>query len=90
MDFRKYRGSRARCFCDGAGWEQRPQKKNGYEVSVVPIPTTSLDDDSAVHTPRHSTSKGPIVLAGHSYGGAVITEPGNDPKISRHRGPRAG
>jgi pimeloyl-ACP methyl ester carboxylesterase len=57
-------------------------KKNGYEVSVVQIPTTSLEDDLAVTYRAIAQAKGPVVLVGHSYGGVVITEAGNDPKVS--------
>src|SRR4030095_5398089 len=49
-------------------------------VSVVQTPTISLEDDVAVTRRVLATQKGPAILVGHSYGGAVITEAGNDPK----------
>ena len=72
-------------FVDGAGWEgvYRILKKDGYNVSIVQNPTTSLADDVAATRQVIAEAKGPVVLVGHSYGGAVITEAGNDPKVSR-------
>jgi pimeloyl-ACP methyl ester carboxylesterase len=72
-------------FVDGAGWEgvYRILKKDGYNVSIVQNPTTSLADDVAATRQVIAQAKGPVVLVGHSYGGAVITEAGNDPKVSR-------
>jgi len=72
-------------FVDGAGWEgvYRILKKDGYNVSIVQNPTTSLADDVAATRQVVAQAKGPVVLVGHSYGGAVITEAGNDPKVSR-------
>jgi pimeloyl-ACP methyl ester carboxylesterase len=71
-------------FVDGAGWEgvYNDLKKNGYDVSVVQNPTTSLEDDVAVTRRAIAQAKGPIVLVGHSYGGVVVTEAGNDPKVA--------
>ena len=71
-------------FVDGSGWEDvyRILKKDGYRVSVVQNPTTSLADDVAVTKRVISEQKGPVILVGHSYGGAVITEAGNDPKVT--------
>jgi pimeloyl-ACP methyl ester carboxylesterase len=51
-------------------------------VSVVQNPTTSLEDDVAVTKRVLATQDGPAILVGHSYGGAVITEAGNDPKVA--------
>ena len=71
-------------FVDGSGWEDvyRILKKDGYEVGIVQNPTLSLADDVAV-TRRTIAEQGkPVVLVGHSYGGAVITEAGNDPKVA--------
>ena len=69
-------------FVDGAGWEgvYKILKRDGYSVSVVQNPTISLDDDVAVTKRTLATQDGPTILVGHSYGGAVITEAGNDPK----------
>ncbi len=72
-------------FVDGSGWEPvyRILKKDGYTVSVVQNPTISLADDVAVTRRVIAAQNGPVVLVGHSYGGAVITEAGNDPKVAR-------
>jgi pimeloyl-ACP methyl ester carboxylesterase len=71
-------------FVDGAGWEgvYNDLKKDGYDVSVVQNPTTSLEDDVAATRRTVAQAKGPVVLVGHSYGGVVITEAGNDPKVA--------
>ena len=72
-------------FVDGSGWEgvHRILKKGGYTVSVVQNPTLSLTDDVAATRRIVAAQNGPVVLVGHSYGGAVITEAGNDPKVAR-------
>lgn len=71
-------------FVDGAGWEgvYNILKKDGYDVSIVQNPTTSLADDVAVTRRTIAQAKGPVVLVGHSYGGVVVTEAGNDPKVA--------
>jgi pimeloyl-ACP methyl ester carboxylesterase len=71
-------------FVDGAGWEgvYNSLKKDGYNVSVVQNPTTSLADDVAATRLAIAQVQGPVVLVGHSYGGAVITEAGTDPKVA--------
>src|SRR6201984_2191758 len=71
-------------FVDGSGWEEvyKILKKDGYTVSVVQNPTISLADDVAVTKRVLATHSGPVILVGHSYGGAVITEAGNDPKVA--------
>src|SRR3989454_58270 len=71
-------------FVDGAGWEgvYKILKRDGYSVSVVQNPTISLEDDVAVTKRILATQDGPAILVGHSYGGAVITEAGNHPKVS--------
>ena len=71
-------------FVDGAGWEgvYRVLKQDGYNVSVVQNPTISLGDDVAVTKRVLAMQDGPVILVGHSYGGAVITEAGNDPKVA--------
>src|SRR2546425_8179733 len=70
-------------FVDGAGWEgvYKILKKDGYNVSIVQNPTISLEDDVAVTKRILAAQDGPAILVGHSYGGAVITEAGNDPKV---------
>jgi len=71
-------------FVDGAGWEgvYKILKRDGYNVSIVQNPTISLDDDVAVTKRILAAQDGPAILVGHSYGGAVITEAGNDPKVA--------
>ncbi len=68
-------------FVDGSGWEGVYQilKNDGFKVAVVQNPTISLADDVAVTKRVIAAQNGPVVLVGHSYGGAVITEAGNDP-----------
>ena len=72
-------------FVDGSGWEgvYKLLKKDGYAVTIVQNPTLSLADDVAVTKRVLATQNGPAVLVGHSYGGAVITEAGNDPRSRR-------
>ncbi|MGH9533071.1 MAG: alpha/beta hydrolase [Terriglobales bacterium] len=71
-------------FVDGAGWEgvYKILKADGYNVSIVQNPTISLEDDVAVTRRILAAQDGPAVLVGHSYGGVVITEAGNDPKVA--------
>lgn len=71
-------------FVDGAGWEgvYNLLKKDGYDVAIVQNPTTSLADDVAATRLTIARAPGPVVLVGHSYGGAVITEAGADPKVA--------
>ena len=70
-------------FVDGSGWEgvYKALKKDGYTVAIVQNPTTTLADDVAVTRRTIAAQDGPVILVGHSYGGAVITEAGNDPKV---------
>jgi len=71
-------------FVDGSGWQgvYKALKKSGYSVTVVQNPTFSLADDVAVTKRALATQNGPAILVGHSYGGVVITEAGNDPKVA--------
>ncbi|HET6335561.1 MAG TPA: alpha/beta hydrolase [Polyangiales bacterium] len=71
-------------FVDGSGWRQVYSilKQNGFNVSVVQNPTTTLADDVAVTQRVLALQNGPVVLVGHSYGGAVITEAGNAPNVA--------
>jgi len=71
-------------FVDGSGWQgvYRILKKDGYAVTVVQNPTLSLADDVAVTRRALASQSGPAILVGHSYGGVVITEAGNDPKVA--------
>jgi pimeloyl-ACP methyl ester carboxylesterase len=70
-------------FVDGSGWEgvYRLLKRDGHNVSVVQNPTTSLSDDVTATKLVIGRQDGPVLLVGHSYGGAVITEAGNDSKV---------
>src|SRR6202140_175974 len=69
---------------DGSGWKDvyKILKKDGYTVSIVQEPTISLPDDVAVTKNVIASQNGPVILVGHSYGGVVITEAGNDPKVA--------
>jgi pimeloyl-ACP methyl ester carboxylesterase len=71
-------------FVDGAGWEgvYNILKKDGYNVSIVQNPTISLEGDVKATKQVLATQDGPAILVGHSYGGAVITEAGNDPNVA--------
>jgi pimeloyl-ACP methyl ester carboxylesterase len=70
-------------FVDGSGWQKvyNILKKDGYNVTIVQNPTTSLADDVAFTKRAIAQQDGPVVLVGHSYGGAVISEAGTDPKV---------
>src|SRR5579862_261974 len=69
---------------DGSGWKDvyKILKKDGYAVSIVQEPTISLPDDVAVTKRVIDSQNGKVILVGHSYGGVVITEAGNDPKVA--------
>ena len=71
-------------FVDGSGWAGVYQllRKDGYNVAIVQNPTVSLAGDVAATKMVVDAQPGPVVLVGHSYGGAVITEAGNDPKVA--------
>jgi pimeloyl-ACP methyl ester carboxylesterase len=71
-------------FVDGSGWEgvYNILKKDGHDVGVVQNPTISLAGDVAATGQVIAAQKGSVILVGHSYGGAVITQAGNDPKVS--------
>ena len=70
-------------FVDGSGWQGVYDilKKDGYNVSIVQNPTTSLADDVAFTKRVVASQPGNVLLVGHSYGGVVITEAGTDPKV---------
>lgn len=72
-------------FVDGSGWEHvyTILKGKGYNVSIVQNPTVSLVEDVAVTNRTINAQDGQVVLVGHSYGGVVITEAGNNPKVER-------
>src|SRR3954465_10863208 len=71
-------------FVDGSGWQGVHDilTMDGYEVIVVQNPTLSLADDVVVTRRAIAAATHPVVLVGHSYGGVVITEAGNDPKVA--------
>jgi pimeloyl-ACP methyl ester carboxylesterase len=71
-------------FVDGSGWEDvyKMLRKDGYKVSIVQNPTSSLLDDVAATKRVLARQEMPVILVGHSYGGAVITEAGNDPRVA--------
>jgi pimeloyl-ACP methyl ester carboxylesterase len=70
-------------WADGAGWEgvYNSLRKKHFSVSVVQNPTISLADDVQATRRVLATQNSPVILVGHSYGGAVITEAGNDAKV---------
>jgi pimeloyl-ACP methyl ester carboxylesterase len=71
-------------FADGAGWQGVAEilGKDGYSVTVVQPPLTSLADDVAATKRVLDLQQGPTLLVGHSYGGVVITEAGNAPNVA--------
>jgi pimeloyl-ACP methyl ester carboxylesterase len=71
-------------FADGSGWEAVANIliKDGYAVSVVQHPETSYAEDVKFTRAAIDRMSGPVVLVGHSYGGAVISEAGNDPNVA--------
>ncbi len=71
-------------FADGSGWQgvYKILKADGYEVSIVQEPNLSLEGDVAATNLIIAQQTTPVVLVGHSYGGAVITQAGNDPKVA--------
>jgi pimeloyl-ACP methyl ester carboxylesterase len=71
-------------FVDGSGWQgvYDHLKKDGYNVAVVQNPTLSLEGDVAATNRVIDAQSEPVTLVGHSYGGAVITEAGSNPKVA--------
>jgi len=71
-------------FVDGSGWESvyKILKNDGYNVAIVQNPTISLSDDVAATQRIIEAQNGSVILVGHSYGGVVITEAGNNPKVT--------
>lgn len=70
-------------FADGSGWEPvfNILKKDGYTVAVVQHPETSYAEDVKFTKAVIDRQSGPVILVGHSYGGSIITEAGNHPKV---------
>lgn len=71
-------------FADGSSWAKIIPllTAKGYHVTAVQNPLTSLADDVAATKRALALQTGPVLLVGHSYGGVVITEAGNDPKVA--------
>jgi pimeloyl-ACP methyl ester carboxylesterase len=71
-------------FADGSGWAPVASilKNNGYKVSVPQPPETSYADDQKYTKAAIDAMGGPVVLVGHGYGGSIITEAGNHPKVA--------
>src|SRR5208283_959292 len=71
-------------FADGSGWDAVAKilEHDGYTVSVAQPPETSYAEDVKYAKAAVDAMDGPVVLVGHSYGGAIITEAGNDPNVS--------
>ena len=70
-------------FVDGSGWQPvyKILVKAGYNVSIVEQPLTSFEGDVAAVKRIIALQNGPCILVAHSYGGAIITEAGNDPQV---------
>ena len=71
-------------FADGSGWEPVAKilEKDGYTVSVAQPPETSYAEDQKYTKAAIDAMGGPVVLVGHSYGGSIVTEAGNDPNVA--------
>ena len=78
----KMQGSDASSTRAGREGAHKILARDGYMVSVVQNPTITLADDVAVTKRILAILSGPVILVGHSYGGAVIPEAGNDPKVA--------
>jgi pimeloyl-ACP methyl ester carboxylesterase len=71
-------------FADGSGWAAVAKilEQDGYKVSVAQPPETSYADDQKYTKAAIDAMGGPVVLVGHSYGGSIITEAGNNPNVA--------
>src|SRR6476646_2201388 len=71
-------------FVEGTGWRgvYDVLRGHGFNVSIVQNPTISLAGDVGATKLILASQSGPVILVGHSYGGVVITEAGNDPKVA--------
>jgi pimeloyl-ACP methyl ester carboxylesterase len=71
-------------FADSSSWSKVVPlvRSKGFHVKSVGIPLTSFADDVAATRRAIAVEDGPVILVGHSYGGLVITEAGNDPKVA--------
>ncbi len=70
-------------WADGSSWNKIIPllEKKGFHVTAVHLPFTTLAEDAAAVKRAVALEDGPVLLVGHSYGGAVITEAGDDPKV---------
>ncbi len=71
-------------WADGSSWDKIIPllQKKGFHVTAVHLPFTTLAEDAAAAKRMIALQDGPVLLVGHSYGGAVITEAGDDPKVA--------
>lgn len=71
-------------FADGSGWRALYDilSKKGYNVTIVQNPLSSLEDDVAATNVVLDKQDGPTILVGHSWGGTVIAQAGNHPKVA--------
>ncbi len=71
-------------FADGSGWAAVAKilKQDGYTVSVAQPPETSYAEDVKYARAAVDAMDGPVIIVGHSYGGSIITEAGNDAKVT--------
>ncbi len=71
-------------FVDGSGWigVYNILKQQGFDVTIVQNPTQSLADDVAITKRAIAAAAGQVILVGHSYGGAIISQAGTDPKVA--------
>src|SRR5258707_8336665 len=71
-------------FADGSGWAAVAKilEQDGYKVSVAQPPETSYAEDVKYARAAIDAIGGPVVLVGHSYGGSIIPEAGNNPNVA--------
>jgi pimeloyl-ACP methyl ester carboxylesterase len=71
-------------WADGSSWSKVIPllERRGFYVTAVQLPLTSVAEDVATVKRAIELDPGPLLLVGHSYAGVVITEAGNDPKVS--------
>jgi pimeloyl-ACP methyl ester carboxylesterase len=71
-------------WADGSGWDgvYKILKAKGYHITVVPNPNTSLSEDVKITKAVLAMQEGPVILVGHSYGGAIITEAGDTSNVA--------
>ena len=71
-------------WADGSSWSKVIPllRRDGFHVTAVQLPLTGLNDDVTTVERALALEDGPVLLVGHSYGGSVISEAGNDPKVA--------